>query len=196
MAQTHIKYLTTLHKDAALLYAQGYTHEEVAQHFQVDVQAVHRWARSPLFQEQLEVYRRDIRAEALSYAAQKMGMLQAKAVDKLESLMQTANSEAVQLGATREILERGPLRIQRGSESQKVTTGAIVLGKDMLMAMAQVAEMTGDQVLLESMQGNPLFQAQEQSEDCEEAEDPQDPEESEESADPSLSESASDASLV
>ena len=150
--------LSPVHVNAALLYAQGYTQVQIAEQLELSQAAVGYWWKSPLFVEKVQEFQREIFAESIQYARNKIGVLQAKAVDRLEHLMEHAHSEAVQLGATREILERGPLRIQRGPGDQKISTGTVILSKDMLIAMAQVAEMTGDQSLLDTMHALPLMQ--------------------------------------
>ncbi len=157
MSAPRLHKLSPVHCDAALLYAQGYTQVEIAEHFNTYQQHIQMWCQSPVFKEKVAEYQREIQSEAIAYAKNKLATLHVKAVDRLEHLMEHAHSEAVQLGATREVLERGPLRIQRGTEGQKVSTGAVILSKDMLIAMSRVAEMTGDSHLLESMQALPLM---------------------------------------
>ena len=96
MPTPRLSKLSPVHCDAALLYAQGYTQVEIAEHFKTYPQHVQYWCQSPVFKEKVAEYQREIQAESLAYAKNKMATMQAKAVDRLEHLMTNAHSEAVQ----------------------------------------------------------------------------------------------------
>ncbi len=152
MPLPELQSLSPLHEEAALLLAQGHKQKDVAQHLQVAEVTITRWKQSALFQEKLTEFKREIQAESLSYATEKMSHMQVRAVDRLEYLIDQAESEAVQLGAVREVLDRGPLRVQRGPSAETARTGAIILEAKMLLAMRAVADMTGDQEMSQALQ--------------------------------------------
>jgi hypothetical protein len=151
MPLPELQSLSPLHEEAALLLAQGHKQKEVAAHLQVAEMTLSRWKQSPLFEHKVTEFLRQIQAESLSYAQEKMGHMQVRAVDRLEYLIDQAESESVQLGAIREVLDRGPLKVQRGPSDGPVK-GGIILEAKMLIAMRQVSEMIGDTEMTQALE--------------------------------------------
>jgi len=151
MALPELQSLSPLHEEAALLLAQGHKQKDIAAHLNVAEMTITRWKQSPLFEQKLTEFKRQIHSESLAYAQEKMGHMQVRAVDRLDFLIDQAESEAVQLGAVREVLDRGPLRVQRGPGGD-APKGGIILEAKMLIAMRQVAEMTGDTEMRQALE--------------------------------------------
>ncbi len=152
MALPELQHLSPLHDEAALLMAQGHKRQDIAAHLNVTESTVTRWKQSPLFAERVEEFQRQIQAESLTYAQEKMTHMQVKAVERLDYLIDQAESEAVQLGAVREVLDRGPLAIKRGPGNDAGGRGGIILEAKMLIAMQQVADMTGDTEMRQALE--------------------------------------------
>ena len=152
MALPELHSLSPLHEEAALLLAQGHKQKDVATHLQVTEMTITRWKQSPLFESKLTEFTRQIQAESLSYAQEKMTHMQVKAVDRLDYLIDQAESESVQLGAVREVLDRGPLAVKRGPGQESAGQGGSILEAKMLIAMKQVSEMIGDTEMRQALE--------------------------------------------
>lgn len=137
--------LSSFHKHIAFLVAQGQSRSQIQEQFGVTSTTISVWLNMPAFREQVATYQKQIEDEVVTYATQKMKHLQSKAVDRLDWLMDHAESESVQLGAVREVLERGPLRIVKGIDLSKMAPGTVVLQERMLLAMQQVSQLIGDE---------------------------------------------------
>jgi hypothetical protein len=145
-------HLSPLHEEAALRIAQGHRQVDIAEHCQVAPDTVHHWVASPIFAEKVEEFKRRIQAEMIGYSTHKIAVLQGKAVDRLEYLMEHAESESVQLGAVKEVLDRGPLVNKRANQPQELPGSKVVLEEKLLVAMRRVAIMTGDTQMQQALQ--------------------------------------------
>lgn len=135
---------------AAALLAQGLTHEQVSEQVGIARVTVTGWLSSHDFRAKVKQLQEEITQEITSYTTEKMKRLQVKAVDRLDGLLDS-QSESIQLNAVKEVLERGPLRIQKGLNLDKIAPGTVILGERMLIAMQQVSEMTGDDEMLTTL---------------------------------------------
>lgn len=88
---------------AALYLAQGTKACEVAKALEVTPETISKWRRNPAFQELCESIRRSIINESLD----RVRGLHAEAIDTLERLMKTGNSELVQFRAAQTVLKFG-----------------------------------------------------------------------------------------
>ncbi len=147
--------MTPIHHQAAALIAQGKKPGEIAEYLGVLPVTLSAWKRSPAFQEILAEYRKEITDESLAYVKQQINTLQVKAIDRLDKLLE-ADSESVQLGAVREILERGPLRVIKQGEGTLIQPGQVILSERMIVAMRQVSSMVGDQEMMQVIE--PVYQ--------------------------------------
>lgn len=143
--------LHQLQRQAALYLAQGHRTQDVAEQLGVSRRSVELWMQAPLFKKLVQQYQEQIAEETTRYTAHKLQELQAKAIDRIEHLMEHAESEAIQFNSAKFALENGTLRVQRGIDLSKTAPGTVILHDRMLIAMQQVADLTGDSEMMQAL---------------------------------------------